>query len=274
MELRIKDIAVALSTLLVTVAFIGCGSGEQGDEAELPDEAAATNTEAAGIEDEFDEVVIEGPVAVVSNSYSLPGTTGYDTRVAFRVRNLNDDLAAEDVPYRVTITGGGETLHISDGSDSMSLGPGETRAVVYAVSGGIEGVQPEEAEVEIFSDPSLFVALDGSSASQWTVTNVTIICPEAVIACDATGSLTWQGDQPQMFVSITVVALQGDPKGPIIAAGAEGLDVGEVAPGQTVPFGVSMRGFLQPRPEGPPVLPDGLVEAEVYVDSIDASIFD
>ena len=274
MGLRIKDIAVALCTLLVTVAFIACGSGGQGDNAEPPDEADGTEVESAGAEDEQDEVVIEGPVAVVSNSYSLPDTTGYDTLVAFRIRNLNDDLAAEDVPYRVTITGGGETLHISDGSDSVSLGPGETRAVVYSVSGGIDGVQPEEAEVEVFSDPSLFVALDESSGSQWTVTNVTFICPEEVIACDATGSITWQGDEPQTFVRITVVARQGDLNGPIIAAGADSLDLDEVAPGQTVPFGVSMRGFLQPRPERPPVLPDGLIEPEVNVDSVDASIFD
>jgi hypothetical protein len=184
--------------------------------------------------------------------------------VVFRVKNLDSKRAAKRVPYRVTISGGGQTLSTSAGNDTLSVGPGESRTVVF--TGDVEGTQPESAEVQLYPDGSMFVAPDlVPDASLWEVTNVRFDCAELSVQCQVTGDLTLSAEQSWSVRDIHVVAHEGDISGRILAAGRASATVTEVNPGQRVPFSGYVTGFDQPEPKSGAELPPGLIQPEVSV---------
>ncbi len=213
--------------------------------------------------------VVDGLITVLSNSYTV-GEIAYTAAVVFRVRNPNTDVVANRVPYRVTISGGGQVLATSDGSHTVTIAPGHSRPVFFQQSNiSTRAIKPETAEVQFYPGPSMFSrAADLSNQSQWAVTQNRIDCQGGTVQCKFVGDLLWRGDRPQTDVRVTIVIHQGsDVSGPILAAGSTSLSSGPLAPGQTAPLSVTLTGFDQPRPTGAAVPPEGPTTFEFYVES-------
>jgi len=212
-------------------------------------------------------LTVEGTPIVLSNTYST-GEIQYQVVVAFQVRNPNTHVAARNVPYRVTLKAGDETLATSD-NERIEVAAGATRLVVTILSGASEvTTQPDAADVQIYSDPSLFVpASEVPNADQWTIENVSFECPEGQIGCDAIGDITWTGDTPQQAVTLYALARQGDTP---IGAGVGSPEGSTIAPNQTVPFRVLLIGFPQAEPAKKTELPAGDIVGEFSVTSYDS----
>lgn len=217
-------------------------------------------------------VHVVGQPVVLTNSYGLPGTTGYNTVVAFQVQNESTNLDALDVQYRVTVRVGETILTTTSGQDRFSVRAGETRPVVLNIYPSLEGTQPDSAEVQLYLGPSTGVpAGTVPDPTQWRVENPRISCDSSVIQCRATADITWAGTDPQVQVNVMVLAHDGaDASGPIIAAGTAGIDgyaLQTYPAGQTIPVSGYVTGFTQPQEKGPVTYPDTPVTPELYVES-------
>jgi len=207
---------------------------------------------------------------VLANGYGLPGTTGYDTAVAFRVKNPSSQAGILRMPCRVTVSSGPDVIFASDGRDAVTLRPGESHVVVYETT-AIKGTKPTAASVQFYPAPSMYVDGKGlSDTTKWDVANSRVTCDKSFIQCNVTADLTWKGDAPQRNVSISVVTHQaGDNSGPIVGAGNGQPDYSfqQITTGQTVPVQVSTFGYVQNGPTGGLTLPSGPLTLEIYVAS-------
>lgn len=215
-------------------------------------------------------VAVAGPVRVVSNSV---GGVGYEGAVVFRVRNPNADLAAVNVPYRVTVSdASGAVLYTSAGTDVFSVPPSTTRPVVSLLLGSGITARPTSASVTLYPSPTSYVPPAAlPDLTKWRVSALRYQCGQSV-ECQLTGDLTWTGAGMQQSVSLDVVVHQGaDASGPVIAAGATSPDGPSVTPGAPVPVTWVVSGFMQPQGFGyAAALPTDKLTTEVYVESANA----
>ncbi len=212
---------------------------------------------------------LAGRPVVLTNSYSI-GETAYDTTVAFWVRNPNRSLAIYDMPYRVTVSAGNQRIYTSEGTDSITLHPGETRLVVFDLPHAPVGNRPTSANVRLYPSPSMFVPSPPSrDQANWRIDGQEIQCVELQVKCEIVGDLTWRGKEPRGGVVIHMVIRSGrDQSGPIIAAGIGNPEVQQLEPGQTVPFRLMLTGFDQPQEAGRAIAPKGATSTEWYITAI------
>lgn len=220
---------------------------------------------------EVDPLVLEGEPTVLTSSYSTgeinydTEVVFYDTEVVFRITNPNTEYAADNVQYQVTVKAGENVIYTSSGTDPIAIGPGKTRFVVASLEED-PTTRPEAADVTLYEDPSVFVPADQfSNLDQWQVANVTFQCPGTWVQCEATGDLTWTGDEPQGYPSVHVIAMQGNT---IYGAGIGQVNSPTIMPGQTVPFTAILTGFPQTEEGGAPYMPPGELTSEVVVTSM------
>jgi hypothetical protein len=213
-------------------------------------------------------VAVEEPISVVSNSFEHAGGIGYDTVVVFSVRNSSSTQAAVNVPYRVSVEAEGGNVFVSDGQDTITIYPMETRLVAYRALGStpIE-MLPDRAVVQVYPSSSMMRAAQPSSQNSWSLTGYHVRCPEVVIECEVIGDLVWSGPGTKRPVLVAVVVRQGDD-GPMIGAGTSQVNVGVMDSGQAAPIRVSLRGFDQPSPARAPVLPEGPFSVQIYVEAV------
>jgi len=207
-------------------------------------------------------------VAVVSLSYALPNTSGYDVGVAFTATNQKG-AAVYNVAYRVTITGGGKTLFVSDGNDKLTLAANESRPVAYTNTSSIEGTRPDSAVVQFYSGSA-----SGSppvDQSLWAVTNANTACGSGTVQCKFTADVTWKGDATRRNLTLNVIAHRGTIDGPVIAVGRASASANTISPGDTVPVSNYLTGLDQPRKDGGAQLPSGSIAYQYYVESTTAT---
>lgn len=213
-------------------------------------------------------VAIEGPISVVSNSYST-GQTNYDTTVIFRIKNPNADITATAIPFRVTIKGGGGELYTSDGKDTVGVPPGVTRLVLFNTN-GIVGGKPDSAEIRLYPAPSMYAKAQSDIVMQsdWSITGTKAQCGSYNVECSLNADLQWNGQGNRGRVRVMAVAHSGgDINGPIVAAGVCESSDGMMAPGQVAPITGTLAGFTQPQVNGGAILPPGQITYEFYVES-------
>jgi hypothetical protein len=209
-------------------------------------------------------VTVLDPISVVSNSYERAGGYAYDAVVVFSVRNSNPTQAAVNVPFRVTIQGGGTQLY--DGQDTITVWPNETRLVAFrALDGPPIDTPPESASVQVYPSSSMLRAAGPSSQAGWSVTNTNIRCPGVSIECEVIGDLTWTGSGTRRPVSISAAITLDD--GTVIAAGTSQINAGVLETGAATPFRASVRGFDQPVAARAPTLTDGSLTVKTYIES-------
>ncbi len=211
---------------------------------------------------------LAGRPVVLTNSYSI-GEIAYDTAVAFRVRNPNRALAIFDMPYRVTVSAGNQRLYTSDGTDSITLQPGETRLVVFRLPDDPTGTRPTSAIVRLYPSPHMFASGPPiREQASWRIDGQEIQCPEMQVQCELVGDLTWRGKEPRngVVIHMAIRGRQG-PNAPIIAAGTGSPQVQQIEPGQTVPFSIVLTGFDQPQEGAGAAVPKGPTSTDGYVQS-------
>jgi hypothetical protein len=213
-------------------------------------------------------VTVQEPVAVVSNSYERAGGFAYDAVVIFWVRNTSPSQAAVNVPFRVTIEAGGTAVYTSDGRDTVTVWPMETRLVAFrATDGPPIDLQPERASVQVYPGTSMMRPAGASSQDRWVLSEYSVRCPGLAIECEVTGDLTWTGTGSRRPVTIAAAVFQGGDDGPVVGGGTSQVNPGVMETGQVAPFRVSLRGFDQPTSARAPELPEGPFSVKIYVES-------
>jgi hypothetical protein len=180
-----------------------------------------------------------GTPTVVASSYSLPGTTGWDTAVVFHVSNPTSGLVV-NAPYRAAIytaTDPAQASSTATADGTVTLYPHEKRLVVATENP--KGEQPTTAKVKLYSAPKPSpLAGKPSDPSKWKVSDPVVECPSGIAECYVTGDITWTGKGSTSSPKIMVAIHQGALNSPVIAAGDGSANGGTYQTGLTQPLGL------------------------------------
>ncbi|MDQ6949931.1 MAG: hypothetical protein M3256_27700 [Actinomycetota bacterium] len=187
--------------------------------------------------------VVVGDPVVVSKSYGLPGTTGYETAVIFKLRNPGgQDLRR--VPFKVTLSdASGSALKATGGDDTVAIRANEERWVVASQGLDVTGTKPATATVTVYSPRRVSgIETDGAQAdpSLWHRANGLLNCDTPVTVCEATADLTFVGTEPQRDVTVYVVTHDGDVNGPVVGGGRTTLQQRDIPPNDPIPVKINV----------------------------------
>jgi hypothetical protein len=212
--------------------------------------APSNSSTAPSFSPESNMPTLDGAVSVNFLPYGLPGTTGYQTAVAFTVVNPSDFPMVSR--YRVTVSGGGKVITTTTGGDQVVLAPHQKLLVVDEPS-SVKGIAPEAATVNFY--PNQAGQMDLPDPAGWKLSNISPLnCNSGVVGCQLNADLTYQGaaaTDTQLAVKSVSVAFSRS--GTVVIAGnlAESPgQSGQIVPGEPVP----VTGYLDGNPGDTPQL--------------------
>ena len=236
--------ASCLAVAAASAVIAGCGGGTKTVTRQASSSAPAASTPAppSTPTPAPTAAVVAGPATVFTQRSNVGST--YDTAVAFTMTNQSDS-AVVDVPYRVTVTGGGKTLAVTKGDDTINpyetLAGHESRIVVVEPSSRHRlKSKPTAATIRTYPGrPAGGVPVP--EPAQWRLTNQRLLASAHEVSADLTNA----GQQPAVIKTVDAVVRRGHP-GPIIAAGVLNLTTGgkAIVSGQTLPVGGEVTGNL------------------------------
>jgi hypothetical protein len=226
-----------LSIAVLLVAGCSSSNGTTAD----PSSTSAAPTSTAVAEPTripaLNSAELAGPVTVLALPYPLPGTTGYQTAVAFEVQNPEDFAMVS--PFRVTVSAGPQVLDATSGSDRVVLAPRQRLLVVNQPS-DVEGTEPDTAAVTFYANEA--VQLELPDPKGWQLENVTgPTCDTGLVGCEVNADLTYTGTVSQDAASnlaVSTVSVTFNRGDEVVLAGNLSVSSGgsgPVAPNQPVP---------------------------------------
>src|SRR4051794_25360052 len=234
---RAGCVGAAVGALLV---LTGCGPSGQGAASEASSPAAssspADSSPSSALAPGRQPAQLAGTVTVRALPYPLPGTTGYQTSVAFEAENPQNFPVIS--PYRVTVSGGGQVVDTTDGSDQVVLAPHQ-RLLVVSEPSDVEGTVPDSATVTFYGNEAGMLELPDPAG--WQLTNVTgPNCNTGLVGCEVNADLTYVGtvsEDARANVSVSTVAITFNRGDEIVFAGSlhSSSSFGALTPGQPVP---------------------------------------